>query len=62
MAKKPAPKYSTAVVRTPTTASSTSARRNTRLAPAKSPVLRRSETMREMAVGMPEEEMISNQE
>ena len=38
------------------------ARRNTRLAPAKSPVLKRSDTMREMAVGTPEEEMISSQE
>ena len=61
-AKNPAPKYNTAVVRMPTTASSASARWNTLLAPAKSPVLNRSETMREMAVGMPEEEMMRSHE
>ena len=62
LAKKLAPKYRTAVVTRPTTASNMSARRNTRRAPAKSPVLKRSDTMREMAVGTPEEEMINSQE
>ena len=61
-ANHPAPKNMMSVVTSPMPTSSACALRNTRRAPAWSPMATRSATMREMAVGMPAELTTSSQE